>query len=137
MPAKDIYHDVVKQALIKDGWAVTHDPLHLKYGGFDFFIDLGAEVLLGADKDGRRIAVEIKSFIGPSSLKEFHAAVGQFLNYRLVLAEEEPERLLYLAVSEYIYQSFFTTVFGQAACKAHQLRLLVFDEEQEVITQWL
>jgi len=24
MPAKDIYHDQVKNALIKDGWTITH-----------------------------------------------------------------------------------------------------------------
>ena len=137
MPAKDIYHNAVKNALIKDGWTITHDPLHIKYGGFDFFVDLGAETLLGASKGGQQIAVEVKSFVGASSLNEFHMAVGQFVNYRLVLAQGEPERTLYLAVSEYIYESFFTTAFGQLAIKAHQLKLIVFDEEQEVIKQWL
>jgi hypothetical protein len=63
--------------------------------------------------------------------------IGQFANYRLVLAQGEPERVLYLAVSEYIYESFFTTAFGQLAVKAHRLKLIVFDEEQEVIKQWL
>ncbi len=31
MPAKDIYHDVVKQALIKDGWTITDDLLRLRW----------------------------------------------------------------------------------------------------------
>jgi hypothetical protein len=137
MPTRDIYHEAVKNALIKDGWVITHDPLHVKYGGFDFFVDLGAESLLGACKDGRYIAVEVKSFVGASSLNEFHVAVGQFANYRLVLAQVEPERTLYLAVTEYIYDSFFATMFGQLAIEAHQLKLIVFDEEQEVIQQWL
>ena len=26
MPAKDIYHDAVKNALIKDGWTILADP---------------------------------------------------------------------------------------------------------------
>ena len=30
MPAKDIHHDTVKNALIKDGWTITHDPLRLR-----------------------------------------------------------------------------------------------------------
>ena len=30
MPAKDMYHKAVKQALIKDGRVVTNDPLHLR-----------------------------------------------------------------------------------------------------------
>ncbi|CCQ59468.1 hypothetical protein CWATWH0005_1292 [Crocosphaera watsonii WH 0005] len=32
MPAKDIYHDAVKNALIKDGWKITDDPLILSIG---------------------------------------------------------------------------------------------------------
>jgi hypothetical protein len=137
MPTRDIYHDAVKQALIKDGWRITHDPLHIEYGGFDFFVDLGADVLIGARKGGQKIAVEVKSFVGASSLNDFHIAVGQFVNYRLVLKQAEPNRTLYLAVSEYIYSSFFNTEFGRLAAKEHQLRLIVFDEEQEVINLWL
>ncbi len=137
MPAKDMYHEAVKQALIKDGWAVTNDPLHLRYGGFDFYIDLGAEDLLGASKNGQKIAVEIKTFLGASSLHELHVAVGQVLNYRLVLAESEPERRLYLAIPEYVYNTLFETQFGQLVLEKHQISVIVFDEQQEVITQWL
>ena len=64
MPQRDIYHDVVKNALIKDGWTITHDPLILPYGGRNLYVDLGAEVPIGAEKDDRRIAVEVKSFSG-------------------------------------------------------------------------
>jgi hypothetical protein len=63
VPRKDILHDVVKRALIKDGWIITHDPLHIEFGGLDFYVDLGAEELIGAEKNGRQIAVEVKSFI--------------------------------------------------------------------------
>ncbi|WP_445304883.1 element excision factor XisH family protein [Microcoleus sp. S36b_A4] len=31
MPARDIYHQVVKQALIKAGWTITHDPYPLAW----------------------------------------------------------------------------------------------------------
>jgi hypothetical protein len=33
MPAKDFYHETVKNALLKDGWQITHDPLRLSWGG--------------------------------------------------------------------------------------------------------
>ena len=26
MPARDYYHDVVRNAIKKDGWTITHDP---------------------------------------------------------------------------------------------------------------
>jgi hypothetical protein len=137
MPARDRYHNAVKQALIKEGWTITHDPFHLHYGGFDFFIDFGAEDVLAASKDDRQIAVEVKSFVGASSLHEFHFAIGQFLNYRIVLAEAEPDRILYLALSDYVYTNLLLTPFGQLAKNKHQLKVIVFDDEQEVITQWL
>ena len=69
MPARDIFHQTVKNALVQSGWVITHDPLHIDFGGFDFFIDLGAETLIGASREGKRIAVEIKSFAGASSLE--------------------------------------------------------------------
>ena len=30
MPALDIYHDAMKNALVKDGWTISHDPFHLR-----------------------------------------------------------------------------------------------------------
>lgn len=64
--AKDIYHDTVRTALEKDNWIITDDPLTLKVGRRDLFVDLGAEKLLAAQRQGKKIAVEIKSFISQS-----------------------------------------------------------------------
>jgi hypothetical protein len=74
MPARDITHTVVKQALEKDGWVITHDPFYLQLDDIDLYIDLAAENLLAAEKNGRWIAVEVKSFIGASTITEFHLA---------------------------------------------------------------
>ena len=63
MPAKDIYHDNIKNALIKDGWTITHDPYVVQYGSKDLFIDLGAKKLIAATQGNLKIAVEVKSFI--------------------------------------------------------------------------
>jgi len=71
MPAKDLYHDTVKTALLKDGWTITDDPLSLEIGGRDLFVDLGAEKLLIADRGSQKIAVEVKSFISPLSGQRF------------------------------------------------------------------
>jgi hypothetical protein len=65
MPARDRYHDQVKTALQRDGWMITHDPLKLKWGAKDMYVDLGAEQLLAAEKGMRKIAVEVKSFLCP------------------------------------------------------------------------
>jgi hypothetical protein len=100
MPARNVHHDAVVEALISDGWTITHDPLTITYGGKDLFVDLGAErAALAAEKEGRRIAVEIQSFFNPSPVRDLQEAVGQYQVYRAVLSETQPDRQIYLAGS--------------------------------------
>jgi uncharacterized protein (UPF0548 family) len=61
--AKDIFHEAVKQALQKEQWIITNDPLKFKFGNVNFQVDLGAERLVAAERAGEKIAVEIKSFL--------------------------------------------------------------------------
>ena len=136
MAAKDAYHKAVKEALKKDRWNVTRDPLYLAVGGVEMYIDLGAEPLIAAEKDDQKIAVEVKSFLQPSTISEFHTAVGQFLNYRRALRTMEPERRLYLAVPLETYKTFFMLPFIQEGVEEYQLYLLVYDAEEKVIIVW-
>lgn len=136
MAAKDLFHQAVKQALLNEQWQITADPLTIKIEGVKFEIDLAAEKVFAAEKAGRRIAVEIKSFLNPSVITDFHSALGQFLNYRLALQMNEPERTLYLAVPTDTYESFFQERFTQEAIKLYQVKLIVYDPLQEVIIQW-
>ena len=138
MPARNLHHDIVVQALTADGWTITHDPLTLSYGGKDLFVDLGAERnTLAAEKEGRRIAVEIQTFLSPSPVRDLEEAVGQYAVYRTLLAETEPERLLYLAVPRSVFETFLTERFGQLIVNRLQLRLLVFDVQSGRIVQWI
>jgi hypothetical protein len=137
MPAKDLYHDTVKTALIKDGWTITDDPLTLAIGERDLYVDLGAEKLLIADRGSQKIAVEVKSFIGSSPVKDLENALGQYILYEDIIAEEYPERILYLAVREEVYLTFFSEPIVQIPLKKRHIKVLIFDETQEVITQWI
>jgi hypothetical protein len=136
MAAKDKFHNVVKIAIEKDGWTITDDPLFIRAEDVDFYIDLGAEKVLAAEKAGQKIAVEIKSFLGASEVNEFHSALGQFLNYRSALRLTQPERVLYLAVAIDIYEEFFNRRFIQRVIAEHQLRFLIFNVEREEIVLW-
>jgi len=135
--AKDIFHNVVKTALQKDGWIITHDPLYLRLGDDPMRIDLGAERLIVAERDQEQIAVEVKSFLAPSAISEFHTALGQYLNYRAVLQLQQPHRKLYLAVSIDIYRNFFRRDLPQLSMQVYQLKMIVFDPVNEVILQWI
>ncbi|MBN3910800.1 MAG: XisH family protein [Nostoc sp. NMS1] len=136
MAAKDLFHDAVKQALLKEQWVITADPLKIRIERVKFEIDLAAEKVLAADKAGRKIAVEIKSFLNSSVITDFHSALGQFLNYRLALQMSEPDRTLYLAVPVDIFDSFFQERFTQEAIKLYQVKLVSYDPLQEVIVEW-
>jgi hypothetical protein len=83
--AKDKFHYSVKEALIKDGWGITSDPLAVSIGISTIEIDLAAELAIGAENDGYKIAVEVKSFISKSPISEFHMAMGQYGDYREAL----------------------------------------------------
>jgi XisH protein len=137
MSARDIFHEVVKKALQKDGWHITHDPLSISVGGVNVSIDLAAEKLIAAEREGEKIAVEVKSFLEKSSaISEFHTALGQFINYRGALRRRQPERVLYLAVPLTTYTTFFQLDFPQAMIEENQVKMIIYDVEQEVIFKW-
>ena len=134
--ARDLFHDVVKNSLIKDGWQITDDPFSLKVGDSELYIDLGAERLIAAERNNEKIAVEIKSFIGNSSLSDFHLAVGQFINYRIGLKAAYPDRKLFLAIPNSAYETFFKKEFPRMVIQECQIDILVYDVKNEVIVTW-
>jgi XisH protein len=136
VPAKDIFHDAVKHALEKEQWVITEDPLFLRFGGVDMYIDLAAEQLMGAEKDGEKIAVEIKSFIGVSATTEFSTALGQFLKYQLALEEREPDRVLYLAIPIDVDRGFFSLELPRRLIEKYRVNLIVYEPEEEEIVRW-
>lgn len=136
MPARDLDHDHVRRVLLNDGWTITHDPLRLRWGVRDLYVDLGAERLLAAQKGAQKIAVEIKSFAGPSVVDDLEKAIGQFTVYYDVLETTEPDRILYLAVSETAYHNAFEDPLGQLLLAKRRAKLLVYSDETEMISQW-
>jgi len=137
MPAKDIFHDCVKHALVKDGWTITDDPLKLKWGKSKLYVDLAAEKFLAAEKSGRKIAVEVKSFVGASALRDLEQALGQFMIYHAVLQRQRPKRILYLAVNKETHQNIFEEDVGRLMIEAYGIPIIVFDEKTEVVVRWI
>lgn len=137
MSRKDTFHNIVRRALEKDGWTITHDPLYIDLADIEVQVDLGAERLIAAERHNQVIAVEIKSFIRGSNLSEFHVAVGQFMNYRFTLRKVEPDRILYLAVPAETYTTFFQKDTIKEMCQEYQLKLVVYETLSEEITKWI
>ena len=116
---------------------ITVDPLYLRYGRDVIMIDLAAEQLLAAAKDNQQIAVEIKTFTQPSQMHSFHLALGQYLNYRLALQSNDPERILLLAIPVDTFAKFQTRDLIKAAIEAYNIKIIVYDIAKEVIVQWI
>jgi hypothetical protein len=135
--ARDLYHNNVREALQKDGWAITHDPYQVSIEEVGYEIDFGAEPLIAAEKDEQRIAVEVKSFVGPSTVNEFHRAIGQFNDYSVALEIQEPQRALFLAIPKIAWFRFFQKQIIQKSLQRVGARVLVFDPKTNTILQWI
>nr|VFK28087.1 MAG: XisH protein [Candidatus Kentron sp. MB] len=103
----------------------------------EMYVDPGARRFLAAEKAGRKIDVEIKSFVSHSEMRDFEQAIGQYIAYRDVLRKIEPGRDLYLAISEEIYEDLFEEPIGQLIVKNHGIRLIIFNQITEKIVRWI
>jgi hypothetical protein len=137
MPAKDIYHNAVRFALVKDGWEILTEDYSLEYGGDRLYVDIAAEKSIAAEKQGQKILVEVKSFLGRSFIKDLEQAVGQYVVYRDILLETALDFELYLAITQGTYKSYFQRQLTQMIIKRNQVKLLIVDAESEVIVQWI
>lgn len=136
MSRRDVFHDAVRRALEKEGWTITHDPYSLAFGERTLLVDLGAEAPLAAEKEGRKIAVEVKSFVGKSEVVEFEKAIGQFVLYDVLIEEAEPDRVLLLAVPEDVWLGLLSKSHCARVIERCHLRFVVYDPIKEEILLW-
>jgi XisH protein len=142
VPVRDSIHEVVKEAIAKDGWEVTDDPYVISYGERFLFVDLGAFAttrtgFIGARKGDTHIAIEIKEFRGQSQIADLEQAIGQYTLYRLLLDRVDPERDLYLAVSEATYSDIFSEPIGTLVIAELPLKLVIVDLKRKEVSQWI
>jgi hypothetical protein len=137
MSRRDDLHFPLRRTLEKDGWIITSDPLILVLGQTLLKADLGAEKLFTAEKEGRKIAVEIKDFDASSVISELEKTMGQLQLYQWALEEQEPERQLFLAISQSVYISQFQRPIFQIAIQRNKINLLIYAPDQEVIVKWI
>jgi hypothetical protein len=135
--ARDKFHDLFRKALENEGWNVTHDPLRLKTGRIPVLIDLGAERILAAEKGEEKVAIEIKTFGNPSFITAFYEAVGKYIVYKEAIQILEPNRLLYLALPDDVYEGFAEDLLIDSVFQRHQFRIVTYDSEHQIIVKWI
>jgi hypothetical protein len=137
MAKLDTIHEAVKNALIKDGWTITDDPYIIEYEEITLYADLAAERVIAAEREDRKIVVEIKSFLSPSRTQDFKVALGQYNLYLGLLEVTAPDRKFYLAVSDHTYSKYFRQKAIQVIAERYQLALLVVNLEREEVVTWI
>ncbi|MEL7163215.1 MAG: element excision factor XisH family protein [Bacteroidota bacterium] len=135
--AKDFYHELVKEALQKSGWTITHDPYKLSEEIMRYEVDFGAEQMFAAEKGPEKIAVEVKNFLGPSLVNELHRTVGQYVNYRAILRKQEEDRHLFVAIPRHAWKTFFQREPVQLSLLDLNPKIVVFDEDEKSIIEWI
>ena len=137
MPAKDTFHNQVRDALAKEGWTITHDPYRIVIGQRNTYIDLAAEMPIAAEKEGRQIAVEIKSFLGQSVIDDLENALGQYGVYLAVLQLRDPARVLYLALPKSTRDLILDEKDFRHIMRAFHARLIFYDIQGEEALEWI
>ena len=135
--ARDFFHEIVKNALVKDGWTITHDPFTLhsrKEGGLS--TDIGAEKVILAENGLTKIAVEVKSFIHMSILHEFLKASGQYMSYSKIIRKNEPIRLLYVAMPTFVYYRLIKYDWVVEVMTDLNMKIILYNSEKEIIEEW-
>jgi len=99
-------------------------------------VDLGAERTLAAEREGEKIAVEIKSFLNASTINDLKQAIGQFSLYSSYLRLLKPEHKLWLAISETAFDEIFSIDGIEIALEQNKMPLIIVRTETEEIVKW-
>lgn len=146
MPQRDTIHNIIRQALINEGWEITDDPYVISYGERFLFIDLAARLddlnsiagrFIGARCNSSRIVVEIKEFRGNSAIADLEQAIGQYVLYRLLLEQVDPKRELYLAITDKTFDGIFSEPIGELVMRELPMKLLIVDVEAVEVKRWI
>lgn len=136
--ARDLFHNIVRASLENDNWRISQDPYRLPLSARTLEIDLGAEQIIAAENGVEKIAVEVKSFLKDSFIYEFYSVLGQYLVYQEFLSRQEPDRQLYLAVSDEVYKLRFVNDKDVLhICRKYELKMLIFNKLDFVIESWI
>jgi len=148
MPQRDSIHNLVKQALIKEGWQITDDPYIISYGERFLFIDLGVTELtslnscgktavIGASLGDCRLAIEIKEFRGRSKIADLEQAIGQYVLYQILLRKVDPQRDIYLAITTNTHEEIFREPIGETVVSDLPLNLIVINPNKIEVQEWI
>lgn len=131
MPVKDRHHEIVKRALIADGWSIVKEQFLIATRTRRLFIDIQAK----SRTQSATALIEVKGFASPvDALAE---ALGQYLLYKYAIDYVGLDVPLFLAVPLSAYQGILSEPIGEYARQVGNIKLLVFDAITGRIVEWI
>lgn len=109
----------------------------MKIGSIPLHIDLGAEKIIDAEKNGEKIAVEVKTFGIPSFITALYEAVGKYIIYRTALEQIHSDRVLYLAMPTKVYQKFGDEPLVKSVFSNYQIKIVLYKTDAKEKITWL
>ncbi|MFV9505443.1 MAG: element excision factor XisH family protein [Oscillochloridaceae bacterium umkhey_bin13] len=93
---------------------------------------------MAAEQGRQKIAVEIKSMQeeSHSPITDVHSAIGQYLLYRTWLDQQEPDRVLYLAVNHTVADNLLLRPGVRAVLDRYGVHVIVVDVITEEVVRW-
>ena len=139
MPAHDVFHAAVKEGLIKEGWTITDDPLIIEFGGQRPVHRPGCGEGSSPPRRGsERIAVEVKSFLGPSLVTRFSHGPGAILELPACLGRQgSRSRPLPGGAGTDLFRVLYAPARHKTRSSVMRVHLIVYDPESEALVQWI
>ncbi len=68
---------------------------------------------------------------------DLEQTIGQYVLYRMLLNKIDPEREIYLAVTDIIYDEIFNESIGKLVINELSMQLIIIDSKQKDIKRWI
>ena len=130
-------HELVVNALVREGWMITPPPERPNLGVDTFWGDIDTNDWVGAMREPRKIAVLIPDFSGTVPLDDFYPAYGQFDLFRYLWRKRNLEDRFYLAMPKDAYNAVFGVREGENFRQEVNLLLIVFQSDGEGEIEWV
>lgn len=98
---------------------------------------MGIERVIAVERGSEKLAIEVKSFVGQSIVNDIENALGQFVVYMSFLEELEPDRPVYVAISQNSYDTVFQKRAVQHLIRRNRVPLVVVNIITEEVVEWI
>src|SRR4051812_14518573 len=137
MSTREQFRVAVKNALIKDGWTISHDPYLAPFLDGRESYEFASERPMGAERANERIVVEVRSCVGDYELDRFAAALGRYELSRYLVRKGGLDCSIWLAIPDLVYMSVLGMDGGRELQADLRLKLVVIDPFREQVWHWI